>query len=307
MVQKLKGAASNGPPLTFIVPTTVETSGIETARRALVKCPDSEAIVVVDGYGAESVGEEKGITVVRLPALGGSYNARNVGATLAKAEVLCFLDDQVRIDTLPAQLPKTEIVGPTVSFKDPPTDRFSLWYQHNAFTTHIYLSRDRFIPTLAILIPRWAFNELSGFDGSLVSAGDVEFGRRAAKRLNLRIAADFHVSTDARTKHQIRLKIQRQVYGRVQYWAQSNGLLYAKSRAAAAAIANVALLRGQPADPHWSRSAAWGYRRANARVCLWKSQAYLVGAASTLDGLIVRARGANRTEISDRHERGADP
>ena len=93
-------SSQNQPLLSVIVP-------VHNGGKSFVKCLDSldrwgqatEVIVVADGEsdGSWRRAEEYGARVIRLPKSKGPANARNVGAEIASADILLFIDADVTI------------------------------------------------------------------------------------------------------------------------------------------------------------------------------------------------------------------
>jgi glycosyltransferase involved in cell wall biosynthesis len=99
-------ALSNQVNVSIIIPVL---NGGESFRRCLQSIDQFssstvEVIVVVDG-GSDNSGalaKHFGAKVIQLPETGGPARARNIGATAAQGDILCFLDADVTIhpDTL---------------------------------------------------------------------------------------------------------------------------------------------------------------------------------------------------------------
>jgi hypothetical protein len=145
-----------------------------------------EIIIADDGScdgATERVVTRDGRVRVDIGPPRNSYAARNRGARLATAPVLAFCDADCRPDPkwLEAGLEALKfaaVVGGRIRFH--PVPRASLWalldIEHNLDQEH--LVRMGGVSTANVFLRRDIFDRLEGFDASLPSGGDINFGRR---------------------------------------------------------------------------------------------------------------------------------
>ena len=123
----------------------------------------------------------------------GSYTARNAGAAMAAAPVLAFTDADCRphddwlergVAAVTALGRPGMVAGDIELFAEghdganglPPVAAYEL---ATAFRQRYYVEALRFGPTANLFVHRTTFAAVGGFDGSLRSGGDKDFGRRA--------------------------------------------------------------------------------------------------------------------------------
>jgi glycosyltransferase involved in cell wall biosynthesis len=157
----------------------------------------------------------------------GSYAARNTGLAAATGTVLAFTDGDCvpdpawlteAVSVLRAQ-PRADMVGGAVTmfFRGPePASGPELYEARHGFPQESYLRDQQFAVTANMLTWRDVVDRVGGFDGSLVSRGDADFGHRvAAAGLLQRYAPDAVVRHPARaTWREVRDKTIRVSRGR---------------------------------------------------------------------------------------------
>lgn len=153
--------------------------------------PADEIIVVADGDtdGSSELAEAFGLPVVRLPARGGPAHARNVGASVARGDVLFFIDADVVIS--PDAIGKVESVlrrEPDVaavfgSYDDAPSETDFLSQYKNLLHHYVHQTGAEDASTFWAgcgAIRRTIFLSLGGFDERYhqPSIEDIELGYR---------------------------------------------------------------------------------------------------------------------------------
>lgn len=125
----------------------------------------------------------------------GSYAARNTGARAAAGGFLAFMDSDcipepnwlASILEVVEKHPEVDLhVGEVKLFPETvngvqPDRRVSSYEVATAFRQKYYAESVRFGPTANLIVRQSAFSELGGFDSSLLSSGDKEFGQRATR------------------------------------------------------------------------------------------------------------------------------
>lgn len=211
--------------LKFVVPCINEAAGIATAIAALAQhtASRSGAVVVVDNAGEETCFKySESIDIVRNKHRIGSYASRNKGAFLALKDCqwLCFLDDDVRIRHINGEieltkLHPTNLYSSEIEFNREPENSLEYWYKKNAFNMEYFRTRMGFFPTIFLLVHGSTFKSLGGFDGALLSSGDLDFCRRASNNDSNRLVLmqNTRATTSLRTASKIILKYQRLFFG----------------------------------------------------------------------------------------------
>lgn len=181
---------ARGPDLSIIVPVATDSSGLDTTLRSLqttalegISC---EIIVCNDGGGEpiSAIAALHRCIEVRLDRNNGSYAARNAGVSVARGRSIAFLDADQSVDADWAQrglqaLRDADYVGGRIIVT--PSDPGSYWQRVDAryaFPVASYLETMRFAPTANLFVTRAAFDRAGGFQETLRSGGDREFGVR---------------------------------------------------------------------------------------------------------------------------------
>lgn len=207
--------------LSIVIPTT-EPIDVEPMISMLEKnvsflgFKSYELIVVVDGAGVTKYHEipSSNAKIIFIQELNGSYRARNIGVNYAKGDWILFLDSNInlRFDKQ-VKLHKKRITGFNVHFRGEATNAWQEWYVNNAFDCDKFVSKYRFLPTIALIMHVDVFKKLNGFDDSFTSAGDMDFCWRALKHDYGLTLNENIVTTDIRNKDQILKKLDRQISG----------------------------------------------------------------------------------------------
>lgn len=181
------------PTLSIVIPVHNGGENFRTCLSSLAKLdpPPGEIIVVADGDtdGSWRLAEEFGAKVLRVPAAGGPARARNLGAQMAKGDILFFMDADVAIppDTVSqiagALTQEPEIAAIIGSYDEAPGAGNFLSQYKNLFHhyTHQTASEEAFTFWGACGgIWREVFWKMGGFDESYrhPSVEDIELGYR---------------------------------------------------------------------------------------------------------------------------------
>jgi GT2 family glycosyltransferase len=202
--------ASPAPTVTVVVPTYGDAEQIEDLVSRLLRqsYPAGRVqVLIVDNHPTPVVRIDDPIVTVLHEPEPGSYRARNLGALHAHGEVLAFTDADCRpdLDWLAAGVAcltaaEDQVVGGAirVTTQLPPTlaARYELLL---AFPQQAYVEHG-WAATANVFIRRADLQRVGGFDATLMSNGDREFGHRAtAAGLVYRYAPDAIVEHPART------------------------------------------------------------------------------------------------------------
>ncbi|MGZ6791327.1 MAG: glycosyltransferase family 2 protein [Mycobacteriales bacterium] len=166
-------------------------AGLLDALHRQVDAPPFEVLVVdnasVDGSGDVARRHPLRPVVLHEPAPG-SYAARNAGAAAARADLLAFTDaDCVPVPTWVAAgaraLAADPVVGGAVRQRVslPPT----VWERYDSamyLRQRDLVEHQGYAATANLWVRREVLEDVGGFDGGLLSGGDLEWGLRARAR-----------------------------------------------------------------------------------------------------------------------------
>lgn len=176
--------------LSIIIPVASDARGLETTLRSLqamdVENVSYEIIVCNDGGGdpISRIAARYQCLEVRLERNRGSYAARNAGASVARGGAFAFVDADQTVASDWAQrglesLREADYVGGRIVVA---LSEFGSYWQRvdsrYAFPVARYIEAMRFAPTANLFVARDAFENTGGFEGTLRSGGDREFGVR---------------------------------------------------------------------------------------------------------------------------------
>lgn len=114
----------------------------------------------------------------------GSYSARNKALSEAAGDTLVFLDANVTVDTnylekvLAAIQYSDYIVGSIKIDESELSDSSHFFEFACAFNNQKNYEKFHYAPTANLIVKRRVISEVGGFDGTLRSGGDLEFGNR---------------------------------------------------------------------------------------------------------------------------------
>jgi glycosyltransferase involved in cell wall biosynthesis len=176
-----------------VVPVYNDPAGIETTLESLCERGlDTVAVVdngstdgtgaVADSYAAAHDAVEHYVET----AVQSSYAARNTGIRHTDADVVAFVDADVRVadDYVERALAcmdrgGLDYVGCHVDLSIEGESTFAARYNaHTGFPVEQYLERHRYAPTCSLVVRREVFADVGLFDPRLLSGGDMEFGNR---------------------------------------------------------------------------------------------------------------------------------
>ncbi len=204
---------SEVPFVSVIIPVLDDQPRLDRCLAALAAQSypgDRFEVVVVDNGSDPPIQVPPGRARVVVDPRPGSYAARNTGVQAARGTVLAFTD----ADCLPEPewlergvarlraVPRCGLVGGAIELfprdQDRPTAA-ELCELMTGFPQQRFVERDRFGATANVFTTREVVDQVGGFDPSLMSAGDVDFGTRVH-------AAGYRIvyGPDARVRHPAR-------------------------------------------------------------------------------------------------------
>ncbi|MEV6521274.1 glycosyltransferase family A protein [Longispora sp. NPDC051575] len=155
-------------------------------------------ILLVDDCSTDdsvAVAEALGVPVVRTPANGGVAGARNLGASLARGEILCFVDSDVRlrpdaVANAVALLTGDPTLGAVCGNYDPePLVADSRVEEYRALQQYHWLAGDEgritTLYTAIMAIRADVFAEVGPFNPRLRHTEDADYGRRLSGRYGI--------------------------------------------------------------------------------------------------------------------------
>lgn len=213
---------------------------------------DLDAVVVNDGGHAAVtavVARHAGRVreIVQQPQRG-SYAARNLGASQTQGDVLIFIDADCRFGD--GFFPLAEQAAATADYiaadvRIEPSDCRTLGEMYSClteFSSARAFEQEGFGFTACLIVRRAAFDHAGRFDGGLRSGGDLEFGRRAARKgLVMRFRPDIHVIHPPRRFAALMKKEARVTGGNKQLKSEHPDMFSGRTRAGAPAPLLVAM------------------------------------------------------------------
>jgi GT2 family glycosyltransferase len=193
------GPDSALPSVTILIPVLNDAAGL-TRCLASIRANDYPisrlAIIVADNGsvdGSADAALDGGAAVVRLPGVSVAA-ARNHIAALAESDVLAFVDADHELSDTWIRSAVSALAKPQVGAAGAPyhPPRNATWVQrlYDAFRSHPGApSETRWLGSGNLAIWRRAFQDINGFDTSLVACEDVDFCQRLRDR-GYRLVAD---------------------------------------------------------------------------------------------------------------------
>lgn len=185
----------SAPRVSVVAPTYHDWARAADLVRALKAqtMPDFEILLVNNAPDDPPPSEFPADSRLRMLSEGapGSYAARNRGAAAARGRYLAFTDSDCRPEPgwlaafLDAAADHEGLISGRVAMVSDarPMDRLNWAESYDYFfgiNQDIY-ARDGVAATASLFVPRALFEAAGGFDAALMSGGDVEFCRRAAR------------------------------------------------------------------------------------------------------------------------------
>lgn len=224
------------PLITVVIPVFNDFDRLRICLSSLVTQPEvkngvAECVVVDNGSerNIHDLAAEFPQCTFLKELTPGSYAARNTGAASSGAAFLAFVDSDCvpesnwlrSIVEVTEAHPDVDLhVGEIVLFPEsadgvPPDRRVSAYETATAFRQRYYAESVHFGPTANLIVRQSAFTQLEGFDQTLLSSGDKEFGQRAVRSgLKLRYSPECVVRHPTRSNlTELEAKTRRVVGG----------------------------------------------------------------------------------------------
>lgn len=186
--------------VSIIIPVYNEPHGLKQTLDSFLqqeKVSDTYEIIVVDNgstdntFATAEMYQKQNpslIKVLKEDEIKGSYAARNKGISIAKGDVLCFIDADMTVkpdylyqiisffDTY-----QPDYVGCRVNVYSDKNTLAAKFNRLNGFRVDNDLKYNQYVPTCCLSIKRSIFDKVGLFDARLESGGDYEFGQRVFK------------------------------------------------------------------------------------------------------------------------------
>lgn len=188
--------ANHTSKLATIVPVYNDPAGIRVTLDSLRDRPAIDQLLVVDNGSTDGTrqlvqehtadaDEEK---LVVESAVQSSYAARNAGIKHTNADIISFVDADMRVATDYFESALSHLndhdldymgcrVDLTIDGEHTLAARYN---QHTGFPIEQYVKHHRYAPTCSLIVRRKVFEDVGLFDPRLISGGDMEFGNRVA-------------------------------------------------------------------------------------------------------------------------------
>lgn len=178
------------PTVSIVIPAKNEERYLPLLLEGLAKQTQKPAqIILADAQstdGTREIAKQHGCLIVEggLPGVG-----RNAGAKLATGDILLFLDADVQINDskfIESALKEFttkqfDIAAPDVSLMSGrPVDKLGHWFYNHY--VRLWGTWRPHAPGFCIFMRRALFNEIGGFDPTILLAEDHELAQRAGKR-----------------------------------------------------------------------------------------------------------------------------
>jgi len=187
---------------TIIVPVYNDPKGIQITIDSLLQLDypnDDYEILIVDNNSDDATREvaakkakgDNHVQILLEDDIQSSYAARNTGIETAKGKFLAFIDADMTVDPdwltdLDSVFSEqdADYIGCNVQIYLPDGSNSSLIGQYNAatgFPMEQNMKQRSFAGAGCLAVRKNIINDLGGFDSTLVSSGDREFGHRVAE------------------------------------------------------------------------------------------------------------------------------
>lgn len=183
--------------VSVIIPVYNEPRGLQQTLASLVRQDfpsGAYEIIVVDNGSSDHTFEEAVkyyqqhpnlIKALKEDTIQGSYAARNKGLSVAKGDIICFIDADMTVEpdylsqvVKVFQTGQPDYLGCKVVLYADKKTLAAKYNQLNGFNVEAYLRSDKFVPTCCLSVKKSAFDIVGGFDHRLESGGDFDFGQR---------------------------------------------------------------------------------------------------------------------------------
>lgn len=206
--------------ISVVIPVYNDPEGIATTLRSLVNQSISEdryEIICIDNRSTDQTPKvlknyasayPKVVSSEKEYDIQSSYAARNTGVQTASGDVIAFLDSNMVVESdyiekvTERMSFETDYLGCNVELFVPENeDSWIAKYDlKTAFPIEKYITDQSFCPTCSLVVRRKVFADIGGFDNRFKSAGDSEFGNRAAEAgYELEYTADITVQHPVRS------------------------------------------------------------------------------------------------------------
>ena len=181
--------------VSFIVPALNVEATLDSCLQAILAARSAggvKEVLLIDNGSTDrtvEVARRRGATVISAPGLTVAA-MRNLGASLAKGEILAYVDADCVIAPNWLERALVHFDDPDVGAVGSPTHvpAGATWVQH-AWALHRHRhNRARaveWLPTENLLVRKAAFREVRGFNASLVTCEDVDFCYRLGARYRI--------------------------------------------------------------------------------------------------------------------------
>ena len=219
---------SNSKYISVIVPVYKDLKGLIDTVGSIRSCsiPDGyqlELIIVNDGAApniSRYCQNQKALEVKIFPNRG-SYFARNRGLEHSQGAWIGFVDADIFVDKNwikngVDELQKYDYVAGKIDvIRDGVSKIVADYQQHVDFNSERHMNTIHFGPTANLWIRRSLAEQVGGFNESLFSGGDMEFGRKVYSVANVKetFCEDVKVSHPPRTLAGLLRKSKRLAYG----------------------------------------------------------------------------------------------
>ncbi len=177
--------------LSIIIPVYKDLAGLTDTIGSIKDCNsveghEIEIIVVNDGADADisKYCEENKLVEVRISPNRGSYFARNRGVEASHGALIGFVDADIFVDknwcqSAVTRLKEFDYVGGNICVIRTGVSATVADYQQLIdFNTRWHMETIHYAPTANVWVRRGLIEQLGGFNETLFSSGDLEFGRR---------------------------------------------------------------------------------------------------------------------------------
>lgn len=216
------------PSISIIIPVYKDLSGLAKTVESIFSqtYQDYEIIVINDGADPdiEKYCKEHQLQTAVISPNRGSYNARNEGIKISKAEYIAFTDADLLVnpDWLERGLQGLKdhdyVAGNVVIPEELIVDIATFHDFCTSFPIQTYFNNHHFGVTANLFVRKAIFKKVGNFDSLLKSGGDMEFGDRVHRaRLSQIYLDDCVVKHPPRSHDEKLIKMKRVLAGQVEF------------------------------------------------------------------------------------------